>query len=361
MRLEVEPVRVRLRAPFTAAWGEIAERELVLVRIQDAHGGEGIGEASPLPGYREATVVDVVAALERCRGILWDGDACGRPELLAACASAAELPEALVAIDLALWDLEGRRCGLPVWRLLSREGPWDITRKYSELSPKLTSTAAVAVNATVVAAEPAAAAAEASRARDAGFGCVKVKVGVGGDLERVSAVRAAVGPGVRLRIDANGAWSEEEAVAALHALAPLAIELCEEPVHGLDAIGRVAAASPVPVALDETASAPGALRRRVCTAVCLKLARCGGISRLLAHAREARAVGYRVYLASTLDGPLGIAAALHAASAVRPDLACGLATLGLFANEPGTLAVRDGRMGPPPGPGLGDGLLDWYG
>jgi L-alanine-DL-glutamate epimerase-like enolase superfamily enzyme len=165
---------------------------------------------------------------------------------------------------------------------------------------------------------------------------------------------------VAIRIDANGAWSVDEALATLEALARFRIELCEEPAHGLDAIARVAAASSIPIALDETATEPGALERRVCDAVCLKVAPSGGISGLLRRAAEARAAGYRVYLASALDGPLGIAAGLHAAAAIRPELPCGLATLPLFGDRPDPLPARGGQLSVPSAPGLSEGLLRWY-
>jgi L-alanine-DL-glutamate epimerase-like enolase superfamily enzyme len=123
----------------------------------------------------------------------------------------------------------------------------------------------------------------------------------------------------------------------------------------------VAAAVPeVALALDETASGAGALEDRVCQAVCLKIAACGGITGLIEAARRARAAGYEVYLASTLDGPLGIAAALHAAAAVRPDHPCGLATLGLFADREDPFPARGGRVAIPAGAGLGEGLERWY-
>src|SRR5579871_1798983 len=76
---------------------------------------------------------------------------------------------------------------------------------------------------------------------------------------------------------------------------------------------------------------------------------------------RARRGGYEVYLASTLDGPLGIAAALQAAAAIVPDRPCGLATLGLFERAVPGLDVVDGHLAPPAGPGLGAGLRDWYG
>jgi L-alanine-DL-glutamate epimerase-like enolase superfamily enzyme len=94
--------------------------------------------------------------------------------------------------------------------------------------------------------------------------------------------------------------------------------------------------------------------------VCLKVARCGGISGVLDQASRAREAGYDVYLASTFDGPLGIAAALHAAGVLAPQRACGLATLALFAGREDPLPAHRGRIAVPRGPGLGDGLAGWY-
>jgi L-alanine-DL-glutamate epimerase-like enolase superfamily enzyme len=94
--------------------------------------------------------------------------------------------------------------------------------------------------------------------------------------------------------------------------------------------------------------------------VCLKLGRSGGVTGLLDAAQRARRAGYEVYLASTLDGPLGIAAALHVAAAITPDRPCGLATLGLFDRDVPALEVSGGALSAPSEPGLGGGLLDWY-
>ena len=107
------------------------------------------------------------------------------------------------------------------------------------------------------------------------------------------------------------------------------------------------------IAIDESASLPGALTARVAHPVCLKISRCGGVSGLLAAAALVRASGAEVYLASTYDGPLGIAAALHAAAALAPLPACGLATLPLFAGVRSPFTVHDGAMAVPSGPGLG--------
>ncbi|HET6449112.1 MAG TPA: enolase C-terminal domain-like protein [Conexibacter sp.] len=347
MRLEIAPRRLRLRTPLSTAHGTVAERELLDVLILGADGVAGAGEAAPLPSYDGVTLDDVRAALEDCRPIVHDAEGLPRELVLAECRKAAVLPQAVAAIDLALWDLEGRRADVPVWRLLGAHGR---VGSGPEGAPE-----PLAVNALIVAEDRAGAAAEAARAAQAGFACVKLKVGIGDDAGRVAAVRAAIGPDVALRIDANGAWEVEEALAHLRALAPSEIELCEEPVHGVAQLGAVAEAVDVPVAMDETAVGPGALGSGATPLVCLKLSRCGGISGLIDAAETVRAAGGEVYLASTLDGPLGIAGALHAAALLRPARPCGLATLDAFEGltlDP-ALHVERGAMRVPTGPGLG--------
>ena len=185
---------------------------------------------------------------------------------------------------------------------------------------------------------------------------MKVKVGVGDDAGRLAAVRAAVGPIVGLRIDANGAWSVAEAVAAIGSLEAAGLELVEEPTHGLENIRRVREAVQARVAIDETAAEPGAPGAGAADAVCLKLSRCGGITATLEAAAEVRASGAEVYLTSGLDGPVGVAAAVHAAAALLasgPLAHCGLATLALFEDLEDPLPPREGEIALPDGPGLG--------
>jgi L-Ala-D/L-Glu epimerase len=344
VNLRIQRLEARLHVPFVAAWGSVTDRPLVLVALEDDDGHIGLGEAAPLPGYHGVNVEDVLEALEAARHIV-AALAKGTPDQVLSEWRRMAVTPAVAAIDMAIWDLEARRAGMPVWQLLGAAGAEPVE-----------------VNATIAADDRAGAAAQAAAARAAGFRCVKCKVGIGDDAGRLAAVRAVLGRDVAIRLDANGAWSVEEAVASLQALAPIQVELCEEPVRGLAQTSAVAEAVPqVPIALDETASAAGALEDQVCQAVCLKIAGCGGITGLLDAARTARAAGYEVYLGSTLDGPLGIAAALHVAAAIRPDRPCGLATLGLFAEREDPLLPKAGRMAIPDGSGLGEGLRDWYG
>jgi L-alanine-DL-glutamate epimerase-like enolase superfamily enzyme len=309
------------------------------VSIVDADGGCGHGEAAPLEQYDGVSVEQVERALESCEPVLARGEGMNGAQILDACRAVTDLPAALAAIDLALWDRAGRREGKPVASLLTDRPATEVT-----------------VNATLSALDRAGAAEQAARAARDGFSCLKLKVGTGDDAGRVAAVRAAAGPEMALRLDANGAWGVEEAVRAIDALSPAGLELVEEPTHGLQAVREVRERVAVRVAIDETAAEHGALGAGVADAVCLKISRCGGISGLIAAAALVRASGAEVYLASTLDGPLGVAAAVHAAAALASRGAlppCGLATLGMFEHLEDRLPARDGQIGVPTAAGLG--------
>jgi L-alanine-DL-glutamate epimerase-like enolase superfamily enzyme len=321
--LTVTPVRYALKAPLPTAWGELTHRELLHVRLAYADDDWGEGEAAPLEPYDGVSLAAVSAALEVYAAIAAD---VGPEDLLAACAAERPLPQALAAIDLALWDRAARRAATPLARLIHPGAA-----------------ASVPVNATIGAEDRAGAAAAAATAARAGFRCLKVKVGIGDDAGRVAAVRAAVGPEIAIRVDANGAWATPaEALANLRVLAPMDIELCEEPVHGVEALRAVRADSSVAIAMDET-DAPGS---GAADAVCLKITR-GGITAVLRGAAQARATGALVYLASTYDGPLGIAAGVHTAAALLatgPLAPCGLATLDGLAGVEDPFAPKSGMV-----------------
>ncbi len=337
--MSVERRALTLARPLETSYGTVRERELLTVALADEDGVTGYGEAAPLPPYDGVSPRRVRAALEAYRPVLMQSEGVEGVQLIEACRRVDDLPAALAAIDLALWDRAGRRAGRPVAALLTDDPA-----------------ARVPVNAIVSATDRAGAARQAARAAQQGFECVKVKVGVGDDAGRLAAVRAAAGPHVALRVDANGAWDVEGAVRAIEALAAVGLELVEEPTHGLEAVRAVRERVAARVAIDETAAEHGALGAGVADAVCLKISRCGGIAGLLAAAALVRASGAEVYLASTLDGPLGVAAALHAAAALAsrgPMPYCGLATLGLFEDLEDPLPVRDGRITVPTEPGLG--------
>lgn len=349
-RLEVVPYALPFRQPYVTARGRLERRELALVRLH-ADGLVGVGETAALVLRGGDPLAAIVAELERCGALLAGSEV--EPARWAEPAdrvrSAASAP-ALAAIEVALLDLAGKAAGEPAWRLLGAAKP-----------------GAIECNATLAAGSPADVAAQALAWAERGFRTFKLKVGMEGDVEQVSAAREAVGPEARLRVDANGSWSVEDARARLGAMGPL--ELAEEPVRGLDAMAQLRNEGALPpaddgddycralplVADESVASVAEAERARAlsaCDLTTAKLAKVGGPTGVLAIERE-----LRLYLSSALEGPVGIAAAAHVAQALRfpPSYAQGLATQLLFA---GTIASRECELdGPmlscPDGPGLG--------
>jgi O-succinylbenzoate synthase len=196
----------------------------------------------------------------------------------------------------------------------------------------------VAVNALVPAVDPATAAQLASDAVAAGITTVKVKVGDGplsGDADRVAAVRAALGPGGRIRLDANGAWDAATAVAAIERLAAYDLELVEQPVADLADLAQVRRRVAVPVAADESIRSLGDARRLAALgaadAIVVKVQPLGGVR---AGLRVVEAAGVPAIVSSLYETSVGLAAGV-ALAAVLPDLpyACGLGTAALLAGD----------------------------
>ena len=353
--VETVPYALPFRDEYVTARGALAAREIVLLRLRTDEGVEGLGEAVPMTLRGGDSLERVQRALDRSTRRIrrLDPSRMGGDDPLEAAidgfihvAAGRRLAgPAAAALEMAIFDLAGKLSGQPVWKLLRGE-----------------SAEPVRCNATLAAGEPAKVA-EAARGWAAdGFDTFKLKLGAGEDVEQVRAVRDAVGPGARIRVDANGAFGPDEAIALLRELEPMGIELVEQPSPTLRDLAAVAAESPVPVAADESVtSAKDADKARdaeACAYVTAKLSKVGGIG-----AAGAIAARLPTYLSSALDGPVGIAAAAHAAQAIYrtaedPGLAHGLATQRLFAS---TVAVREcsvsgGRLHLPDGPGLGVAL-----
>jgi O-succinylbenzoate synthase len=211
----------------------------------------------------------------------------------------------------------------------------------------------VPVNATV----PAVPAGEVAGvlARYDGCGTAKVKVAERGqsladDLDRVAAVRDAMGAGARIRVDANGGWTVDEATEALRRLAAWGLEYAEQPCAAVEELAalRVALARrgiDVPVAADESirkASDPmRVVRQQAADVVVVKVAPLGGVTSALAVALEC---GLPTVVSSALDTSVGIAAGVALAAALPGLLyACGLSTVELMAGDvcsPSVVPVR---------------------
>ncbi len=328
--VEVVPYALPFRQPYVTARGRLERRETVLLQLRTSEGLVGLGEAVPLSLRGGTSLVEAVDELE--------GLAALEPlEAETLHSAAARLsPPSRCALTTALLDLHGRSSGAP------------------------SSTEPIECNATLVAAEPAEVAADAEAWAAEGFRTFKLKLGVGDDIGQVRAVRDALGPDARIRVDANATWDVATAKRTLAALEPFDVELAEQPVSTLEEMAEVAAETAIPLAADESVTDRGEAARAValgaCTLTGVKLTKVGGPE----AAREIADV-LPAYVTSALDGPVGIAAAARVAETVRSAageaaaLAQGLATQRLFAASIATVEceLRDGMLHPPPGPGLG--------
>jgi len=306
----VERRLLRYHSPIVTAHGTLEDRWTVLLTLVDEDGNVGMGEAAPLAGFTSDTVEAAESAL-----LGWAADETDDGDPPASVTARA-------AIDSALLDLAARIAGTTVHRLLAPESPDRL-----------------AVSALATGGSPAAIATSAAAAVAAGHATVKVKVGTHGihdDVDRVSAVRSRIGPDVRLRLDANGAWGVGEALRYLDRLAAFDIEFVEEPVAGLDDLAEVRLSSPIPTAVDESARTVDDVSRAVemgaADLVVLKPSAIGGPSEAARAAAIVRSAGLDVVVTSLLEGSVGIRAAAHLASAIGAlDPAPGLATASLLA------------------------------
>ncbi len=156
MQLRWRTRTLRLERPLRAAWGEIRERQILEAELELRSGEVGRGEAAPLEPYDGVALGAADAALDAYAAVLRVlPDTTPHAAAVEACAAERPLPQALAAVDLALWDIASRRTGHPVAHLLAAGAP-----------------RSVAVNATIGAEDAARAAAEARAAAAAGFACV---------------------------------------------------------------------------------------------------------------------------------------------------------------------------------------------
>ncbi len=344
------PFQIPYTAAFTTAHGSEPARAGAIIRVTSAGGLVGLGEASPLPAFQGGTLGDALAIIAGLAPHMVGRDLDRAIELLDQLDNAAPGASAVACgFDTAIHDLRARAVGVPLAQLLEPHAA-----------------AAVPVNATIGTTELAAAEQAAGRAAQAGIKCVKLKVGIAAtqsaELARIAAVRAALAPGMRLRLDANAAWNVPEAIAIIRAAERYDLEFVEQPVAAGDLAGmaRVRASVGTPIAADESVGGPEQARRVVAAGAAdvliIKPMMAGGLRRGRDIIALAMAAGLRTLVTTTIDSGVGVAAALHlAATLPMPSLACGLATGALLAADllPQPIIVRDGAIQLPDEPGLG--------
>lgn len=346
-------VSIPLRKPFKTALRTLEHLRSTVVAVDTDTGAVGWGEAPPtgaitgdsLDGIRGA-ICDFIAPKLIGRSVA-ELD----PTLAALEASCVHNTSAKAAVDGAIHDLWGQLHGRPLYQLLGG--------CRSRIETDLT----ISVN------PPAEMVADAREAVARGFRILKVKVGRDPklDLERIGAIRAAVGAAAVIRIDANQGWRVKEAITIMRAIetAGLDIELVEQPLPAADFDGmrRVREAIATPVLADESVFSASDAQRLLAMGAAdylnIKLMKTGGIRPALRVAALAETAGVECFMGCMMESKLSVTAAVHLAAAKGIITRYDLDSPSLCAADPvrGGVTIDGPWLSIPDRPGLGiDGV-----
>jgi L-alanine-DL-glutamate epimerase-like enolase superfamily enzyme len=335
LHLEAEFLELKTRHPFIIARGGRSEYRTIWVRLRDAEGHEGWGEAAPTRFYGE-TPESVLSALNLYAAAM-PADPFDIEESERRWEALLRLnPAARSALSAALHDLVGKRLGVPVYRL------WGLD---PAKAPRSTFTIGLDTEERIRA-----------KVREAEqYPILKVKLGTDRDLEILRAIRETTDK--ELRVDANCGWTVKRAIAMLPVLQEYGVTVLEQPLppDDLDGLAAITRSAAIPVIADEsckTAADIPPLVGRV-DGINIKLAKCGSLREALRMIAVARAHGLMVMVGCMIESSLGITAAAQVTPLV--DLV-DLDGAALLADDPFTGATIDrGQVCLPSGPGLGVG------
>lgn len=302
---------VPLRVPFKTALRSVNSVEDVIMEIHTDTGAVGYGEAPPTGVITGDTTGAIIGAMkDHIIKTLMGRDIDNLEDNLKALNGCiVKNTSAKAAADMALWDLYGQLYKIPVYKLLGGS------------RNKLITDITISVN------DPEEMARDAINAIERGYDTLKIKVGSNPslDVERLMAVRKAVGNKTCIRIDANQAWSPKQAVRILNEMQDkgLDIEFVEQPVKALDFEGLkyVTDRSYVPVLADESVFSPAdalkIMQMGAADLVNIKLMKCGGIYNALKIVSAAEVYGVECMIGCMLEAKISVNAAIHLACAKK--------------------------------------------
>ncbi len=304
-------ISVPLRVPFKTALRRVDSVEDVIVEIVTDTGHKGYGEAPPTGVITGDTTDAIIGAIrdhisKKIIGLDIDHFEDVIQEVQS---SIVHNSSAKAAVDMALYDLYGQLFNIPVYKL------------FGGARKSITTDITISVN------DPETMAHDAINAIERGYDTLKVKVGVDPslDVSRLSAVRNAVGNNVRIRIDANQAWTPKEAVRILNSMQEkgLNLELVEQPVKAADIEGLkfVTERSYVPVLADESVFSPEdalkIMQYHAADMINIKLMKCGGLYNALKIIAAAEIYGIECMLGCMLEAKISVNAAVELACAKK--------------------------------------------
>jgi len=291
-------VRVPLRSVFRISYAETAYADTVFVRVRLDDGVEGYGEACPSLHVTGETIDSVLSYVGLVANSLKGLDPVSElSKILAKIHGVEGFSAARAGLEMAVLDAASKSLGLSLAEYLG--GPMR-SRVYTDYTISL--------------ASPSEMAEEARRVVEKGFRVLKLKLGgpVEEDIRRVEAVREAVGSSIRLRVDANQAWSRREAVKAVSRLEEYDVELVEQPTPYwcIDCLEEVSRHSRIPVAADESAKSlrevVSLAARGVVDVINIKLMKIGGPLQAATALRVLERLGIDAMLGCMVETRLGI-------------------------------------------------------
>lgn len=300
--VEAAPFSVSLHSEAKVALGIAVTADNVLIRLRTTDGTIGYGEVSAYSPVMSETQASDLALARPLGSLLLGRDPFELPQLLDAMTRTSPRSAGIIAaFEMALWDLCGKIAGQPVYRLLGA------AKESFE------------TDCTVFLGSPEEMARLAVGLAGEGFPAVKIKLGEAPalDIDRVRAIREAVGPKVRLWCDANQGWSVSDALVALRGIGPYGLEFCEQPVQAWDWNGlhRVRADSPIPIMADEAVHSPHdaieGLRHDAFDMINIKLMKAGGILPAVQIAHIAAAANVPCMVGCMAETRLALTAAAH--------------------------------------------------
>jgi L-Ala-D/L-Glu epimerase len=307
--IKVQTVEVPLVEPFHISLGVITHAKSAIVSIETDEGLTGYGEGSPGILITGENLPGTVAGIEIMKRDLTGLDPCDIEAVYWAMGkSQAHAPSGKTAIDIACYDLLGKKVGMPVYKLLGG------------LSNTIETDITVGID------KPDVMAQKAQNWVKKGFNTIKTKVGTGlkEDIARVKAIREAVGSGVKIRVDANQGWSAKEAVQIIERLNEFDLELVEQPVKAWDFEGLeyVTKNSDVLIMSDESCfTATDAFRlaqRHAVDVLNIKLMKCGGIREALKINAVCESAGIQCMLGCMVEeSNVGVTAAASLGAALK--------------------------------------------
>ncbi len=333
LRVSAEILTLKTKHPFKIARGNQDSYRTVLVKVTDADGAVGLGEAAPQKFYGE-TVETVLAALEVYAQVLPD-DAFRLDEAERSMEKVmVGNNSARAALSTALHDLVGKRLDVPVWKL------WGLD---AAKAPKSTFTIGIDTPEMIK-----------KKVREAEqYPILKIKLGLDNDLEILQAIREVTDR--ELRVDANCGWTRKQAIRMLPVLEEFGVTVLEQPLlpEDLDGLAAVARQSKIPVIVDESCLVSTDIPRLagLVDGINIKLAKTGGLREALRMIAIARASHLMVMVGCMIESSIGITAAAHFTPLV--DIA-DLDGAALLAHDPYVGAtIVGGQIKLPEGPGIG--------